>query len=485
MIAMSAGNHAQAVAYHAARLGIPATIVMPVTTPFVKVAATRALWRRGRARRRDGRRGAGALPRSMRSERGLTLVHPYDDPPIIAGQGTIALEMLEDVPDLDMLVIPIGGGGLIAGNAIAARGVQARRSRSSARRPRSIRRCGMRCTASSRPIGGPTLAEGIAVKNVGTLTLPIVRDLVSDIVLVDEAHLERAVNAYLTLQKTMAEGAGAAGLAAMLAEPERFGGRKVGLILCGGNIDPRILASIMVRELEREDRIVSFRLTIPDRPGVLGPDRDAARRARRQHPRGRSPPAVSRRAGQGREARRHRRDARRRARRGDLARARGRRLSAGAHRARRGDGVRLTRQPTIAPACRGFAARWTTGSLLWIDEQIDAGFDDLISASVRGSYAGARGLPLMGIQPGKFDGCARSSGPRAFQRLELHYPRWSSLMKSTRGRRRAFDRHLLDRDRVACGIVDGLADEFRLAHSFNSRLSKVRWKQGSPASESA
>ena len=189
---------------------------------------------------------------------------------MIAGQGTIALEMLEEVPDLDMLVIPIGGGGLIAGNAMAARAVKP-----------SIEIIGAEAAlypsfwnaldaARTAPLGGPTLAEGIAVKNVGKLTLPIVRELVSEIVLVDEAQLERAVNAYLTLQKTMAEGAGAAGLAAMLVEPERFRGRKVGLILCGGNIDPRILASIMVRELEREDRIVSFRLTIPDRPGVLG-----------------------------------------------------------------------------------------------------------------------------------------------------------------------------------------------------------------------
>ncbi len=144
------------------------------------------------------------------------------------------------------------------------------RSRSSGRRRRSIHRSGTRSHGENLPLGGPTLAEGIAVKNVGVLALPIVRELVSDIILVDEAHLERAVNAYLTLQKTMAEGAGAAGLGAMLVEPERFRGRKVGLILCGGNIDPRILASVMVRELEREDRIVSFRLTIPDRPGVLG-----------------------------------------------------------------------------------------------------------------------------------------------------------------------------------------------------------------------
>ncbi len=269
VIAMSAGNHAQAVAYHARRLGIPATIVMPVTTPFVKVKATEAY---GAKVLLEGETVAECQDRvaAIIAAQQPVLVHPYDDPAIIAGQGTIALEMLEEVPDLDMLVIPIGGGGLIAGNAIAARGI----------RP-AIEIVGVEAalypsmrnaiTGANDPIGGPTLAEGIAVKNVGALTLPVVRDLVSDIVLADEAHLERAVNAYLTLQKTMAEGAGAAGLAAMLAAPERFRGRKVGLILCGGNIDPRILASIMVRELQRESRIVSFRLTIADRPGVLGP----------------------------------------------------------------------------------------------------------------------------------------------------------------------------------------------------------------------
>src|SRR5258708_32090872 len=189
----------------------------------------------------------------MSAERCLTLVHPIDDERIIAGQGTIALEMLEDVADLDCIVIPIGGGGLIAGNAIAARAV----------RP-SIEIVGAEAAlypavwnalkGESRAIGGPTLAEGIAVKNVGKLTLPVIRELVAEIILVDEAHLERAVNAYLTLQKTMAEGAGAAGLAAMLARPGRFLGKKVGLVLCGGNIDPRVLASIMVRELERDSR---------------------------------------------------------------------------------------------------------------------------------------------------------------------------------------------------------------------------------------
>jgi len=268
VIAMSAGNHAQAVAYHAKRLRIPATIVMPVTTPFVKVVATE---QHGATVVLDGESVADAQVRAegIARERNLTWVHPYDDARVIAGQGTIALEMLEEVKDLDVLVIPIGGGGLIAGNAIAARGV----------RP-GIEILGVECAlypsmwnklrAQDRPCGGATLAEGIAVKNVGTLTEPVVRALVADIVLVEEDALERAVNAFLTLQKTMAEGAGAAGLAAMLSEPRRFAGRKVGLILCGGNIDPRILASIMVRELEREDRIVSFRLTISDRPGVLG-----------------------------------------------------------------------------------------------------------------------------------------------------------------------------------------------------------------------
>jgi threonine dehydratase len=269
VIAMSAGNHAQAVAYHSRRLGIPATIVMPVTTPFVKVKSTEAY---GAKVVLDGETLSECQERAadLAREHALVPVHPYDDPAIIAGQGTVALEMFEEVGDLDVLVVPIGGGGLIAGNAIAARGV----------RP-AVEIVGVEAalypsmrnaiTGANDPIGGPTLAEGIAVKNVGKLTLPVVRELVSDIILVDEAHLERAVNAYLTLQKTMAEGAGAAGLAAMLAAPERFRDRKVGLILCGGNIDPRILASIMVRELEREHRIVSFRLTIADRPGVLGP----------------------------------------------------------------------------------------------------------------------------------------------------------------------------------------------------------------------
>ncbi len=269
VIAMSAGNHAQAVAYHARRLQIPATIVMPVTTPFVKVQSTEA---HGATVVLYGETLAQAQARAeaIAAADNLVWVHPYDDPHVIAGQGTVALEMLEDVPDLDVLIVPIGGGGLIAGCAIAAR----------SKKP-AIEMVGVESLlypsmwnalhpGQEKPGGGATLAEGIAVGNAGKLTLPLVRRLVGDIILVDEALIECAVNAFLTLQKTIAEGAGAAGLAAMLAEPQRFRDRKVGLILCGGNIDPRMLASVMVRELERTDRIVSFRLTIPDRPGVLG-----------------------------------------------------------------------------------------------------------------------------------------------------------------------------------------------------------------------
>ena len=268
VIAMSAGNHAQAVAYHSRRLGIPATIVMPVTTPFVKVKATEML---GADVVLSGETllEAQLQAEALATKRNLVWVHPYDDSHIIAGQGTIALEMLEEVPDLDVLIVPIGGGGLIAGNAIAARAI----------RP-TIEIIGVECSlypsmwnavrGENRACGGATLAEGIAVTRAGKLTLPVVRELVREIILVDEPLIERGVNVFLTLQKAMAEGAGAASLAAMLAKPEQFAGRKVGLILCGGNIDPRILASIMVRELEREARIVSFRLTIPDRPGILG-----------------------------------------------------------------------------------------------------------------------------------------------------------------------------------------------------------------------
>ncbi|AWB21834.1 threonine ammonia-lyase [Methylobacterium currus] len=267
VVAMSAGNHAQAVAYHARRLGIPATIVMPATTPLVKVENTRA---HGATVVLEGEtlvESAAAVDRLVETH-GFVLVHPYDDPLVMAGQGTIALEMLEDAPDLDGLVVPIGGGGLMSGIAIGA-----------SLRPR-VALYGVEAAlypsflnaidGQERPIGGPTLAEGIAVKTVGHLTLPIIRDLVREIVLVDEPQIERAVHDYATLQRSLAEGAGAAGLAALLARPDLFAGRTVGLVLCGGNIDARLLASVMVRELEREDRIISFRMTASDRPGVLG-----------------------------------------------------------------------------------------------------------------------------------------------------------------------------------------------------------------------
>ncbi|PTM43624.1 threonine ammonia-lyase [Bosea sp. 124] len=268
VIAMSAGNHAQAVAYHARRFGIPATIVMPETTPLVKVENTRSHGARvvlhGETLYESAQRA-----RELAQAEELVFVHPYDDPAVMAGQGTIAREMLEDEPDLEMLIIPLGGGGLMAGNAVAAKALKP-----------GIELVGVEAelypsffnaiNADDLPVGGPTLAEGIAVKTVGVQTLPIVSSLVSDIVLVGEDLIERAVNAYASLQHSLAEGAGAAGLAAMLKEPGRYAGRKVGLVLCGGNIDTRLLAAIMVRELEREDRIVAFRLTTSDRPGLLG-----------------------------------------------------------------------------------------------------------------------------------------------------------------------------------------------------------------------
>jgi threonine dehydratase len=268
VIAMSAGNHAQAVAYHARRLGIPATIIMPENVPLVKAENTRSYGARVILHGETLYESADRA-REIAADEGLVFVHPYDDPSVMAGQGTIALEMLEDAPDLDQIVVPIGGGGLISGIAIAAKALKP-----------SIEIIGVETAlypsfqnairGEDRPIGGATLAEGIAVKTVGQLPLPIVRDLVSDIILVEEPLIERAVNDYATLQRTMAEGAGAAGLAAMLAQPERFKGKRVGLVLCGGNIDARILASVMVRELERDDRIASFRITSNDRPGLLG-----------------------------------------------------------------------------------------------------------------------------------------------------------------------------------------------------------------------
>lgn len=268
VVTMSAGNHAQAVAYHSARLSVAATVVMPTTTPFVKIKATE---RFGAEIILAGETIAEAQGRALTiaQERNMTFVHPYDDPRVIAGQGTVVLEMLDDVPYIEILLIPVGGGGLIAGAAVAAREIKS-----------TMETIGVQTAlypamwnainGDNKPIGGLTLAEGIAVRNVGHLTLPICRNLVSRFMLVDETDLERAIYYYLTIQKTMVEGAGAAGLAAILAEPNRFKGRKVGLILSGGNIDPRLLATITMRGLEREDRLASFCLTVPNSPGILG-----------------------------------------------------------------------------------------------------------------------------------------------------------------------------------------------------------------------
>ncbi|MBH0239785.1 threonine ammonia-lyase [Methylobrevis albus] len=268
VIAMSAGNHAQAVAYHAARLGIAATIVMPVTTPHVKVQATEA---HGARVILEGELVSDAQEAAERisAAEGMVWVHPYDDFDVIRGQGTIALEMLEDVPDLGMMVVPVGGGGMIGGMAIAAKGIRPDVAMIGAE-TKLYPAMWAALRGIEMPSGGNTLAEGIAVRNVGHLTTAIAREVVDDIVLVEEPMIERAVNAYLTLQKTIAEGAGAAGLAAMFTDPERFRGKKVGLVLCGGNIDPRLLASVLMRELAREERIVAIRMNLPDRPGVLG-----------------------------------------------------------------------------------------------------------------------------------------------------------------------------------------------------------------------
>ena len=267
VIAAIAGNHAQGLAYHGARLGVPVTIVMPKTTPFVKVQHTRDF---GATVVIEGETydDANAHARKLRDEQGLTFVHPFDDYDIMAGQGTIALEMLEDAPDLEVLPVPIGGGGLISGVATAAKALKP-----------DIRIIGCEpamypsFTAKMRGVaahcGGQTIAEGVAVKQVGELTYGVVRPLLDDVLLLEEPYLEQAVSLYCNVEKTIAEGAGAASLAALLAYPERFRGKKCGLILCGGNIDTRLLASVLTRELVRAQRLVSLRIIGDDRPGLL------------------------------------------------------------------------------------------------------------------------------------------------------------------------------------------------------------------------
>jgi threonine dehydratase len=269
VVAMSAGNHAQGVAYHARRLRIPATIVMPEGTPFIKIDRTEAYGAKV-VLKGDSLAAAREAADALARDEGLALVHPYDDPAVIAGQGTIALELLADQPDLDTIVVPIGGGGLISGIAVAAKalnpgieivGVQ------STLYPSMYRL--MRGEDPGPPAAAATLAEGIAVKEPGRLTRRIVKALVSDILLVDDVTIEGAVEVLLERQKLVVEGAGAAGLAAVLAAPERFRGRRVGIVICGGNIDARLLASILMRGLVREGRLVRLRSELPDIPGAL------------------------------------------------------------------------------------------------------------------------------------------------------------------------------------------------------------------------
>ena len=267
VVAASAGNHAQAVAYHGRRLGIPVTIVMPVSTPIMKVTQTEG---HGATVVLTGERfdDAHAHAKQLEAERGLVFVHPFDDPAVIAGQGTIALEMLDAAPDLDLFVVPIGGGGLISGIAIAAKALKP-----------DIEIVGIEADlypamkniveGGDRPIGGDTLAEGIAVKVPGMLTRQIIADKVDRIDLVEEKHIEHAVAMLVGIEKSVVEGAGAAGLAALLAEPGRYKDRKIGTVLCGGNIDTHLLANVLVRELVRCGRIARLRIAAQDRPGAL------------------------------------------------------------------------------------------------------------------------------------------------------------------------------------------------------------------------
>ena len=269
VIAASAGNHAQAVAYHAKRLGIPATIVMPESTPMVKVTQTAG---HGATVVLFGKivDDAFAKARELALENGYVFVHAFDDPQIIAGAGTVGLEMLEEAPDLDTITVPIGGGGLMSGVAIAARAVKP-----------DIELIGveaelypsMKCAIQhcQMPLGGDTLAEGIAVKQPGELTSRILKEYANDVALVSERDLERAVAMLVGIEKTVVEGAGAAGLAAMLAEPDRYKGKKVATLLCGGNIDTHLLANVLVRDLVRQGRIARLHVAAHDQPGALAP----------------------------------------------------------------------------------------------------------------------------------------------------------------------------------------------------------------------
>ncbi len=267
VIAASAGNHAQGLSYHGTRLGVPVTIVMPRTTPTVKVMQTESV---GGKVVLEGETfdDAYAFARSMEKQLGLTFVHPFDEPAVAAGQGTVALEMLEDVPELDMLVIPVGGGGLASGMGTAARAIKP-----------DIGLIGVEAElfpsmynvlkGAHLPTGGDTLAEGIAVKEPGKFTQKVLAGLLDDFVLVNESAMEHALALLLQIEKTVVEGAGAAGLAAVLENREMFAGRNVGIVLSGGNIDQRLLANVLLRDLARSGRLARLRLVLQDRPGAL------------------------------------------------------------------------------------------------------------------------------------------------------------------------------------------------------------------------
>jgi threonine dehydratase len=267
VVAMSAGNHSQGVAYQAGRLGIPATIVMPKGTPFVKVRKT-AEYGAGVELQGDSLEEAATFAQTLAQEKQLSFIHPYDDDAVIAGQGTAALEMLEDKPDLDVLVVPVGGGGLIAGCAVAAKGLKPDIEVIGVE-PELYPSLSNALNGNDRPCEGSTIGEGIAVKIAGEKSLPSIREHVKQVVTVSETSLERAVSMFLSRDKVVAEGAGAAGLAAMIEHPEMFAGKRVGLILTGGNIDARMMSSILMRDLVRLGQVLTLSIAMPDKPGQL------------------------------------------------------------------------------------------------------------------------------------------------------------------------------------------------------------------------